>query len=244
MGLRLPRAPARLAAAVAVVIIVIVALIAYWRAASPHRVEYITVDAPYAFIVQNSTGGWEIIYYTKNGSLQVIPIRNISVSNDFWQALNTVYQFNQQVVPQHSGYQNLTPIITVGAQNGIVKLPEHNDIVNLNSINSGDYTIVAVPQQYVNLFMKSLDTGYNFTGVPNLGGIMYIQSNYPQIYNLLGETMDLQSYSSPSIDYAGDFLLITTNNTLIPWAVLGSISFGRYGQDLSFISNAGIYNGG
>ena len=237
------RAPARLAAAVAVVIIVIVALIAYWRAAS-HRVEYITVDAPYAFIVQNSTGGWEVIYYTKNGSLQVIPIRNISVNNDFWQALYLVYQFNQQVVPQNPGYQNLTPIITVGAQNGTVKLPEHNDIVNLNSINSGDYTIVAVPQQYANLFMKSLDTGYNFTGIPNLNGIMYIQSNYPQVYNLTGETLDLQSYSPPSIDYVGRYLLITTNNTFIPWAFLAGSSFRGYGHYLPFISNVGTYNGG
>ena len=227
-----------------VVVIVVVAIVVYWRATSPHRVEYITIDAPYAFIVQNSTGGWEVIYYTKNGSLQVIPIRNISVSNDFWQALYLVYQFNQQVVPQNPGYQNLTPIITVGGQNGTVKLPEHNDIVNLNSINSGDYTIVAVPQQYANLFMKSLDTGYNFIGGIGPNGIMYIQSNYPQVLNLIGETMDLQHYSTPSIDYAGRYLLITTNNTFIPWAVLAGISFRAYGYDLPFISNASAYNGG
>ena len=239
----MPRGPARLAATV-VAVIVVVGLIAYWRATSPHRVEYITIDAPYAFIVQNSTGGWEIIYYTNNGSLQVIPIRNISVSNDFWQALNTVYQFNQQVVPQHSGYQNLTPIITVGAQNGIVKLPEHNDIVNLNSINSGDYTIVAVPQQYANLFMKSLDTGYNFIGGIGPNGIMYIQSNYPQLLNLISETMDLQSYLPSSIDYVGRSLLITTNNTFIPWAFLAGTFARGYGSYLPFISNAGTYNGG
>ena len=184
------------------------------------------------------------MYYTKNGSLQVIPIRNISVSNDFWQALNIVYQFNQQVVPQHSGYQNLTPIITVGAQNGTVKLLEHNNIVNLNSINSGDYTIVAVPQQYVNLFMKSLDTGYNFSGVPNLNGIMYIQFKYPQVYNLTGETLDLQLYSPPPIDYFGRYLLITNNNTFIPWAFLATITPRGYGFYLPFISNAGTYNGG
>ena len=244
MGLRLARAPARLAAAVAVVIIVIVALIAYWRAASRRQVEYITVDAPYAFIVQNSTGGWEVIYYTKNGSLQVIPIRNISVNNGFWQALNFVYQFNQQIVPQHSGYQNLIPIITVGAQNGTIKLPEHNNIVNLSSINSEDYTIVAIPQQYANLFMKSLDTGYNFTGRPDLSGILYIQINYPQIANLIGETLDLQRYSPPPISYIGGYILITTNNTFIPWAYLGYVLPYSYGYSLPFISNMSTYNGG
>ena len=238
----MPRRPARLAAAV-VVIIVIVALIAYGWAAS-HRAEYITIDAPYAFIVQNSTGGWEIIYYTKNGSLEVIPIRNISVSNGFWQALYLVYQFNQQIVSQHSGYQNLTPIITVGAQNGTVKLPEHNNIVNLNSINSEDYTIVAVPQQYANLFMKSLDTGYNFTGAPDLSGMMYIGSHYPQVLNLIGETLDLQHYSPPPISYVGRYILITTNDTFIPWAYLVGVVPHAYGYSLPFISNAGKYNGG
>ena len=226
------------------VVIVVVALIAYWRAASRRQVEYITVDAPYAFIVQNSTGGWEVMYYTKNGSLQVIPIRNISVSNGFWQALYLVYQFNQQVVPQHSGYQNLIPIITVGAQNGTVRLPEHNNIVNLSSINSEDYTIVAVPQQYANLFMKSLDTGYNFTGVPDLSGMMYIGSNYPQVLNLIGETLDLQHYSPPLISYIGRYILITTNDTFIPWARLSSAFPYGYGDFLPFISNASTYNGG
>ena len=238
------RAPARLAAAVAVVIIAIVALIAYWRAVSPHRVEYITVDAPYAFIVQNSTGGWEIVYYARNGTQYVIPINDVSASNDFWQALDLVYQFNQQVVPQHSGYQNLTPIITVGAQNGTVKLPEHNNIVNLNSINSEDYTIVAVPQQYANLFMKSLDTGYNFTGAPDLSGMMYIGSHYPQVLNLIGETLDLQHYSPPPISYVGRYILITTNDTFIPWAYLVGVVPHAYGYSLPFISNAGKYNGG
>ena len=229
---------------VSVVVVVLIALASYLILI--HHSSAIVINAPYVFIVRLGNGSWVVEWFSQNGSLHTLgPFNNL---NDpaIIQAMSVVSSFNQQVVPQHSSYQPLASIIVVGAgdtgKQGVVEIPVSGNTIELNQVNPGYYTLVAVPQQYATQFMQALDTGYKLSAGVSAQGANYLQYNDPQIWKLVLETGDLHQYalSSSNIDYGAGYILQTNNNTLVPWGYLGG-----YGYNLQFIQQSNnLYNGG
>ena len=270
------RSSAKLAAAAVVVIFVLAAgFAAYWLR---NHVEYIEVSAPYAFLV-NESGGWTLMYYGPRGDLRELHVKNVSMGVALWAALGEVYSFDQDDVPQHPGYQDLVPIIVVGAQGGTIKIPVRNGILHLDDVDQDYYTIVVVPRQYASLFMKSLDTGYKVSATLTTPYMQYLEYADPQLFYLIQEIYEFVSSTLssgqiilywPSITYVtllfegADYVLVTNNGSLIPWAYLYeasayepgatinpqslrtiTISLPYLGQELPFVVQASsqFYNG-
>ena len=233
-------------AGVVAVIVIAVALVAYLILLKPHA-SMLEVSAPYAFIVSEN-GQWVIIYFDPSGVMHVVGQYSNLNDPSIIQAMNVVNQFNQQVVPQHSSYQPLDSIIVVGAgdtgKQGVVEIPVSGNTIELNQVNPGYYTLVAVPQQYATQFMQALDVGYKLSATVGSQGANYLQYNYPQVWKLVLETIDLQHYSQPPIDISGGAILETKNGTLIPWGSLYGTSQYSYGNNLPFIKQLStFYNG-
>ena len=119
------------------VIVIAAALVAYLILLKPHA-PLITINAPYAFIV-NSNGQWVIIYFDQSGNMHIVGQYSNLNAPDIIQAMNVVDQFNQQVVPQHPSYQPLDSIIVVGAgdtgKQGVVEIPISGNTIELNQVN-------------------------------------------------------------------------------------------------------------
>ena len=221
---------------VAVVVAVALALILI-----QHPSPGIAINAPYAFIIQQN-GQWYIEWFGQNGSLHMLgPFSNLN-NPDIVQAINVVDQFNQQVVPQYSGYQPLDSIIVVGANDtgkqGVVVIPVSGNTIELKDINPGYYTLVAVPQQYTNQFMQALDTGYKLSARVSVQGLQYLQYSNLQVWKLVLEIVNLQQYAPQNVFFSEGGILETNNETLIPFAL-----FDSYGYNLKFIQQIGnFYN--
>ena len=232
---------------VVVVVVVAVALASYLTLI--HHSSAIIINAPYAFIIQLGNGSWVVEWFSLNGSLHTLgPFNNLN-DPDILNAMNVVDQFNQQVVPQYSSYQPLDSIIVVGAgdtgKQGIVVIPVSRGTIELKDINPGYYTLVAVPQQYANLFMEALDTGYKLSAGVGSQGANYLQYHDPQVWKLVLETGNLVNYSPQNIIFGGEVILETNNNTLIPYGFLDSTSSVGYASNLPFIiqTSSNFYNG-
>ena len=232
----LSRSSAKLVAAVVVIVVAAAAGFAtYWLR---NYVEYIKVSAPYAFLV-NGSGGWTLEYYGPGKDLHELHIKNVSMGVALWVALNEVYSFDQSEVPQHPGYQDLVPIIVIGAQGGTIKIPVRNGILYLNDIDQDYYTIVVVPRQYASLFMMSLDTGYKASAMMTMPYMQYLEYADPQTFYLIQEIYEFVTGTpssgqiviyQPPITYVtlyfdgAYYVLVTNNGSLIPWAYLWEAS--------------------
>ena len=86
--------------------------------------------------------------------------------------------------------------------------------------------------------MQALDTGYKLSATVGANGLQYLQYHNPQVWKLVLETEDLQSYSPQYAVFAGRYIIETNNNTLIPYGLLGG-----YGLNLSFWQSTTFYNG-
>ena len=222
------------------VVVIAVAVAAYFLILTPHS-SSVDVSAPYAFII-NSNGQWYVVWFNQNGGMQTAgPFSNLN-DPDMIQAMSVVNQFNQQVVPQHSSYQPLDSIIVVGAgdtgKQGVVEIPVSGSTIELKDVNPGYYTLVAVPQQYTTQLMQALDTGYKLSATVSAQGLEYLQYNNPQVWKLVLETEDLQSYSPQYAAFGGRYIIQTNNNTLIPYGALVV-----YGYNLPFWQSPVPYNG-
>ena len=232
--------------AVVAVVIIAVALAAY-LVLTPH-VSLISVNAPYTFIISENDQ-WYIAWYDQSGNLHALgPYRNLNDPN-ILQAMIVVNQFNAQVVPQHSNYQPLTPIIVIEGDDtgkqGIVAIPVFGGTIELKNINPAYYTIVVVPNQYTTQFMHVSDTGYEVIKIVayvTADGLQYLQYNDPEVWHLVLETGNLQSYSPQNVVFVGEYILLA-NNTLIPYGFLNSTSSVRYGNNLPLVNTNIPYNG-
>ena len=201
----------------------------------------IVINAPYAFIIRQNSQ-WYIEWFSLNGSLHTLgPFNNLN-DPDILNAMSVVDSFNQQVVPQHSSYQPLASIIVVGAgdtgKQGVVEIPVSGNTIELNQVNPGYYTLVAVPQQYANLFMEALDTGYKLSTGVSTQGLQYLQYSNLQVWKLVLEIVNLQQYAPQNVFFSERGILETNNETLIPFAL-----FDSYGYNLKFIQQIGnFYN--
>ena len=226
----------KILAAIVVAVVAAAVLAAYLLA--PHSTS-IEINAPYAFIVYD--GQWYIAYYDESGAHKLGPYSQFN-NPDMIQAMNVVNQFNQKIVPQHSGYQPLDSIIVVGAgdagKQGVVEIPVSGNTIDLKDINPGYYTLVAVPQQYTTQFMQALDTGYKLSAIVSAQGLQYLQYNNPQVWKLVLETVNLMQYSPQNVGFGSSYILVTNNNTLIPYAPLRF-----HGLNLSFVNTNIPYNG-
>ena len=227
-----------------VVVIVLIALASYLTLI--HHSSAIIINAPYAFIIQLGNGSWVVEYFDAQGNLHMLgPFNNLN-DPDIVQAMSVVDSFNQQVVPQHSSYQPLDSIIVVGAgdagKQGVVEIPVSGNTIELNQVNPGYYTLVAVPQQYTTQFMQALDVGYKLSAGVGANGLQYLQYNNPQVWKLVLETNVLQHYSS---GFIGEGIIETNNSTLIPWSFWSGYNSQAYGSNLQFIiqSSTTFYNG-
>lgn len=237
----------RISLIAAVATIVIVTLATY-LVFTPHF-SFISINAPYAFIV-NESNQWFIEWFDQNGNLHTLGPFTTLNDPDILQAMNVVNLFNTQVVPQHMNYQPLTPIIVIEnddtGKRGIVTIPVFRGTIELKNINPAYYTIVVVPNQYALQFMHILDTGYEVIKIMayvTISGLQYLQRNNPEVWHLVLETENLQSYSTPNVAFVGEYILLA-NNTLIPYGFLNSTSSVRYGSNLSPLTNSNIpYNG-
>ena len=206
----------------------------------------LVVSAPYAFII-SSNGQWVVIYFDQSGNMHVVGQYSNLNAPDIIQAMSVVNQFNQQVVPQHPSYQPLDSIIVVGAgdtgKQGVVEIPVSGNTIELNQVNPGYYTLVAVPQQYTTQFMQALDVGYKLSAHVGANGLEYLQYNDPQVWKLVLETGNLHQYAGSSIDFVGGYIIQTNNNTLIPYGYLSGTSSIGYGINLPFAITNISYNG-
>ena len=233
-------------AGVVAVVVIAVALVAYFLILKPHTTG-ITINAPYAFIV-NENGQWFIEWYDESGNLHTLgPYGNLNEPG-ILQAVGVVEQFDQEVVPQHMNYQPLAWLIVIGANDtkkqGVIIIPTSGSTIQLSKVNPGYYTLVVVPQQYESQFMEALDVGYKLSATVGSQGANYLQYNDPQVWKLVLETIDLQHYSQPPIDISGGAILETNNGTLIPWGSLYGTSQYSYGNNLPFIKQLStFYNG-
>ena len=231
-------------AGVIAVVVIAVALLAYLILV-PHA-SMLEVSAPYAFIINNN-GQWVILYYDESGNMHVVGAYANLNDPAVIQAMNVVNQFNQQIVPQHPSYQPLDSIIVVGAgdtgKQGVVEIPVSGNTIELNQVNQGYYTLVAVPQQYTTQLMQALDTGYKLSAIVGSQGANYLQYNDPQVWKLVLETIDLQQYSPLYASFGGGHIIQTNNNTLIPYGFFWASYSYAYGGNLPFIIRASWYNG-
>ena len=226
---------------VSVVAVVVVVLIALALFLTPtHHASAIVVNAPYAFIIRQN-GSWVVEYFDQSG-MHVVGQYNSLNDPDILNAMNVVNNFNQQVVPQHSSYQPLDSIIVVGAgdtgKQGVVEIPVSGNTIELNQLNPGYYTLVAVPQQYTTQFMQALDTGYKLSARISVQGLQYLQYSNLQVWELALEIVNLQQYAPQNVFFSERGILETNNETLIPFAL-----FDSYGYNLKFIQQIGnFYN--
>ena len=230
---------------IGVVIVVVVAVASALILTSTRHSSAIVVNAPYAFIIRQNDS-WIVEWFSLNGSLHTLgPFNNLN-DPDILNAMSVVDSFNQQVVPQHSGYQPLASIIVIGAgdvgKQGVVVIPVSGNTIELKNINPGYYTLVAVPQQYTTQLIQTLDMGYKLSATVKVNELQYLQYHNPQTWKLVVETINLQQYSSSSnMLLGGSFILETSNNTLIPWGfLLYGASQHSYGISLPFIKQASI----
>mgnify|MGYP001770770117 FL=1 len=228
------------------VVVVVVVAVALALALTRHA-SAIIINAPYAFIVRLGNGSWVVEYFDQSGNMHVVGQYSNLNDPDILNAMNVVDSFNQQVVPQHSCYQPLASIIVVGANDagkqGIVEIPVSGNMIKLKDVDPRYYTLVTVPQQYANLFMEALATGYKLSAGVGANGLQYLQYNDPQIWKLILETGDLHQYVGPYPDFIGGMILKTNNNILIPYGYLSGTSSVGYASNLPFIAQAGTYNG-
>ena len=229
-------------------VVVVVVLIALALVLIQHPSQSLVVNAPYAFIVQLGNGSWVVEYFDQSGNMHVVGQYSNLNDPDILNAMNVVNQFNQQVVPQHSCYQPLASIIVVGAgdtrKQGVVEIPVSGNTIKLKDVDPRYYTLVTVPQQYVNLFMEALATGYKLSAGVGANGLQYLQYNDPQVWKLVLETGDLHQYVGPYPDFIGGMILEMNNNILIPYGYLSGTSSVGYASNLPFIAQASTYNGG
>ena len=213
----------------------------YFVLAHHQNTQYIDVDAPYAFVVQEN-GKWVVEDY-QNGSIHVVGIYDSIDSPGLSKAVNAVYEFDQQY------NANLVPIIVVGAGDmgkpGVVQIPVNNGTLDLNQINYSYKIVIATAPQYENSIIQALETGYKLTGHVGAPGTEYLLSHDPQVIPTLEETAKLQDYSPQytqyTMGYAGQYVIETNKGTILPYALLDS-----YGQNLPFVQQAisTFYNGG
>ena len=206
-------------------------------------VHYVKLPSDYAFIVYEGNNQGTLYYVGPHGNLHNLGTYNLEMRQDFAQALNVPPQFNQNVVPQHSSYEPLDQVIVIYNPNGVVLPVAHNTIL-LNKLNPESYTDFVVPSDYLDKFMIAVGTGNYKAMIVSAEGANYLQYNDPQVWKLVLETKDLQSYSPQYANFFGGYIIETNNGTLIPYGFLSFTSPQTYGNNLPLKIVNTPYNGG
>ncbi|MGC9106541.1 MAG: hypothetical protein ACP5HQ_09050, partial [Thermoprotei archaeon] len=205
---------------------------------SQPQVHYIDVNAPYVFLKPEGNGQYDLGYYGPHGNWHDLGIYNVS-SNALENAVNIINQFNQQnmgtTLPQPYGvqFQPLDYVVAIGNTTGTVQIPVHGNTILLDKTNPGLWTVLVTDPKDVNALMYALDTGYKESAHLNPLS-QYWTSQYPG--SVIYEIGELDKYSSGQ--FGGSNVIVTNNNTLIPWGYLAHTPQFAQGSGLPFVQQA------
>ena len=231
MARRLPL----LGAAVAVIVVIVVVLLLLRPG---QRYTYLRVNAQYAFLMPEGDGQYELFYYDQNGTLHDLGTYNIS-SNSLGQVINVINSFNQKFAGTIINNQQFIPldyIIVIGNTTKMVEIPVHGNVILLDKVNSGYWTVVVSDQSDLSKLAYALDVGYMVSAhVSGISNLWYTQPTG----TILQETMNLQGFSWYPGFFGGD-VIVMNNGTIVPWGFLGGTSQYTTGIYLPFIHQASV----
>ncbi|WP_054854607.1 hypothetical protein [Vulcanisaeta distributa] len=223
--------------AVVIIVVAVVATLLLTHPLTPRpSITYISINAPYVFLVP-SNGLFELFYYDSSGNLHVVGTYNAS-SSTLYQAINVINSFNQQNMGGTTiNGQQFIPLgymVVIGNSTGTVQIPVQGNVILLDKINPGYWTVVVSDSNDLNKLTYALDVGYKEAA--HLSGYSNVWYQ-PGVGTIAQETMNLQQYSSNPWFFGGK-ILIMNNGTLIPWAYMGSTNQHGYGINLIFVAQA------
>ncbi|BDC17552.1 hypothetical protein [Acidianus sp. HS-5] len=231
---------------IAVLLIAIVGGVGYFifhNMNSQPTVQDVKIDSDYAFIEYDGNDQGTLYYVGPHGNLHDLGTYNLEMKSDFAQALSVPKQFNQYEASKNPNFVPLDQVITIYNPNGVTLEVAHNNTILLNKLNPENYADVVVPSGYLKEYMTALGTGDYKAMHTSAAGLGYLQVNYPQIFNLLGETGNLHIYSPSSADFVSGYIIQTNNNTLIPYGFLLGVNNHVYGGNLPIENTEMVYNG-
>ncbi|MGC9106139.1 MAG: hypothetical protein ACP5HQ_06960 [Thermoprotei archaeon] len=206
---------------------------------------YITANTDYVFLIPKGNGEYDVGYYNSQG--QWVDLGTYHVKSDTLDnAVNVINQFNQQNMgktlppPYNTKFQPLDYVVVIGnatptgKPTGIVYVPFNpaNNTILLDKVNPGYWTVLVTDQNDVNKLMYALDVGYKESAYANPLSSVYT-SQYPG--SIIYEIKSLQVYNNM---FSGGYVIVTNNNTLIPWGYMWSQNNKGFGASLPFVLQA------